>query len=88
MFMSVIGCIVLGLIAGYIANRLANKRGEGPGKDIGIGIVGAVTGGLLFNDFGATGATGFNVWSLAAPLVGAVVLLVVWYVIRRSPAHA
>ncbi len=83
MVMSVIGWIVLGLIAGYIASMLVNQRGEGLAFDVVLGIVGAVIGGWLFNAFGAAGVTGFNIWSLLVAVVGAVVLLVVWHAIRR-----
>jgi uncharacterized membrane protein YeaQ/YmgE (transglycosylase-associated protein family) len=86
--MGVIGWIVLGLIAGYIASLLVNKRGEGLSFDILLGIVGAVLGGLLFNAFGSTGVTGFNVWSLLVAVVGAVVLLWIWHAVRRSAWHA
>jgi len=78
----------LGLIAGYIASMLVNNRGEGLPFDILLGIVGAVIGGWIFNAAGATGVTGFNVWSLLVAVVGAVVLLVVWHAIRRSGRHA
>ena len=88
MVMGVLGWIVLGLFAGYIASTLVNKRGEGLPMDIVLGIIGAVLGGWLFNAFGATGVTGFNVWSLLVAVVGAVVLLVVWHSIRRSAWHA
>ncbi len=87
MVMGVLGWIVLGLIAGFIASKLVNKRGEGLSFDILLGIVGAVIGGWLFNAVGATGVTGFNVWSLFVAVVGAVVLLVVWHAIRRSAWH-
>ena len=88
MVMGVLGWIVLGLIAGFIASKLVNNRGEGLSFDVLVGIVGAVIGGWLFNAAGATGVTGFNVWSLLVAVVGAVVLLVVWHAIRRSTSHA
>ena len=88
MVMGVVGWIVLGLIAGFIASSLVNKRGEGLAFDILLGIVGAVLGGWLFNAAGATGVTGFNVWSLFVAVVGAAILLVVWHTIRRSSSHA
>ncbi len=88
MVMGVLGWIVLGLIAGFIASKLVNNRGEGLPFDILLGIVGAVIGGWLFNAAGATGVTGFNVWSLLVAVVGAVVLLVVWHILRRSTSHA
>jgi uncharacterized membrane protein YeaQ/YmgE (transglycosylase-associated protein family) len=88
MVMGVIGWIVLGLIAGFIASKLVNKRGEGLSFDILLGIVGAVVGGWIFQAAGATGVTGFNLWSLLVAVVGAVVLLAVWHAIRRSAAPA
>jgi uncharacterized membrane protein YeaQ/YmgE (transglycosylase-associated protein family) len=88
MVMGVIGWIVLGLIAGYIASLLVNKRGEGLAFDILLGICGAVLGGWLFNAAGATGMTGFNVWSLLVAVIGAVLLLVAWHAIRGSARHA
>jgi uncharacterized membrane protein YeaQ/YmgE (transglycosylase-associated protein family) len=84
MVMSVIGWIVLGLIAGYIASMIVNKGGEGVPFDIVLGIVGAVVGGWLFNAFGTAGVTGFNIWSLLVAVVGAVAILWVWHAIRRS----
>src|SRR5947209_5994059 len=62
--MSIIAWIVLGLIAGFIGSKLVNKTGEGFFLDIGLGIVGAVIGGWLFNLFGMRGVTGLNVYSL------------------------
>jgi len=88
MVMGVIGWIVLGLIAGYIASTLVNTQGQGLAFNILLGIVGAVLGGWLFNAIGATGVTGFNIWSLLVAVVGAVVLLVVWHAIQRSARHA
>src|SRR4051812_33552257 len=42
--MSIIGWLVLGLIAGFIASRIVNKTGEGVILDIVLGIIGAVVG--------------------------------------------
>ena len=81
--MSIIGWIVLGLIAGFIASKIVNRQGEGFFLDIILGIVGAVVGGWLFNPFGAPGVTGLNLYSILVAVVGAVVLLVVYHAIRR-----
>src|ERR1017187_3684986 len=75
--MSVIGWIVLGLISGFIASKIINKTGEGMIIDIVLGVVGAVVGGFLFNAVGATGVTGFNIWSMFVAVIGAVVVLVI-----------
>ena len=81
--MSILTWIILGLIAGFIASKIVNKSGEGLILDIVLGIVGAVVGGWLFNQFGAAGVTGFNIYSVLVAVVGAVLLLVVYHAIRR-----
>ncbi len=84
--MSIVGWLVLGLIAGFIASKVVNKTGEGLILDIVLGIVGAVVGGFLFTQFGATGVTGFNLYSMFVAVIGAVVVLVIYHAVvgRRS----
>ena len=79
--MSVIAWIVLGLIAGFIASKLVSGSGEGLLMDIVLGIVGAVVGGYLFTALGATGITGFNLYSMFVAIVGAAVLLWLYHAI-------
>ena len=64
--MSIIGWLILGLIAGFIASKIINKTGEGIILDIVLGIVGAVVGGFLFSLVGAAPVTGLNVYSMNA----------------------
>ena len=85
--MSIIGWIVLGLIAGFIGSKIVNKTGEGFLLDIALGIVGGVVGGWLFGVFGATGVTGFNLYSMFVAVVGAIVVLVAYHAIRRVAAN-
>ncbi len=84
--MSIIGWIILGLIAGFIASKIVNKSGSGIVIDIVLGVVGAVVGGFLFNTFGAVGVTGFNIYSMIVAVVGAVVVLWLYHMIigRRA----
>ncbi len=86
--MSILTWIVLGLVAGFIGSKIVNRSGEGLILDIGLGIVGAVVGGFLFNEFGSEGVTGFNVWSVVVATIGAIVVLVVYHAItgRRGAA--
>jgi uncharacterized membrane protein YeaQ/YmgE (transglycosylase-associated protein family) len=79
--MSVIAWIVLGLIAGFIASKLVAGSGQGLLMDIVLGIVGAVVGGYLFTALGATGITGFNLYSMFVAIVGAAVLLWLYHAI-------
>jgi uncharacterized membrane protein YeaQ/YmgE (transglycosylase-associated protein family) len=74
--MTIMAWIIVGIIAGWLAKRVI--PGEGPGGVLGdlvIGVVGAIAGGLIFNYFGHTGATGVNIGSIVVSFVGAVVVL-------------
>lgn len=85
--MSILGWIILGLIAGFIASKIVNKRGAGTLMDIVLGVVGAILGGVLFNSIGAIGITGFNLWSMFVAVIGAVVLLLLYHAIAGRRAH-
>jgi uncharacterized membrane protein YeaQ/YmgE (transglycosylase-associated protein family) len=84
--MSIIGWLILGLIAGFVASKIVNKTGEGLILDIVLGIVGAVVGGFLFTSFGASPVTGLNIYSMLVAVVGAIVVLVVYHAVvgRRT----
>jgi uncharacterized membrane protein YeaQ/YmgE (transglycosylase-associated protein family) len=84
--MSILGWIVLGLIAGFIGSKIVNRHGEGLILDIVLGIVGAVVGGFLFAQFGAAGVTGFNLYSMLVAVIGAIVILVLYHAVfgRRT----
>ncbi|HQT89184.1 MAG TPA: GlsB/YeaQ/YmgE family stress response membrane protein [Acidiphilium sp.] len=79
--MSIIGWIILGLIAGFIASKIVNRTGSGVIIDIVLGVVGAMVGGFIFHLFGGAGVTGFNLYSLLVAIVGAVVVLVAYHAI-------
>lgn len=70
--------IIIGAVAGWLASMvMRTNREQGLLMDIIVGIIGAFLGGLLFNLFGASGVTGFNIWSLLVAFIGAVVLLAI-----------
>ena len=75
--MSIIGWIILGLIAGFIASKIVNKQGGGIVLDIVLGVIGAIAGGFLFS--GAAGITGFNLWSMFVVIVSTVVVLLLYH---------
>jgi uncharacterized membrane protein YeaQ/YmgE (transglycosylase-associated protein family) len=85
--MSIIGWIVLGLIAGWIGSHIVDNGGRGPLMDIILGIIGAIVGGAIFSALGAVPITGFNLYSLFVAVVGAVVVLVIYHAVtgRRVP---
>jgi uncharacterized membrane protein YeaQ/YmgE (transglycosylase-associated protein family) len=81
--MSFLAWIVLGLISGFIASKIVNKTGEGVLLDIVLGIIGAVVGGFLFQNFGMAGVTGVNIYSIVVAVIGAVVVLFIYHALIR-----
>jgi uncharacterized membrane protein YeaQ/YmgE (transglycosylase-associated protein family) len=84
--MSIIGWLILGLIAGFIASRIYAGTGQGAVLDIVLGVVGAFVGGFVFNLFGAEGVTGFNIYSMVVAIIGAIVVLWIYHAVagRRT----
>lgn len=82
--MSLFAWIVVGLICGFIRSKIVDKRGKGILRDIVLGVAGAVAGGILFDLFGPSGATGFNLWGVLLAVSGSIALLVGYHAIRHS----
>ena len=82
--MGILSWIIMGLIVGAIAKLIM------PGKDPGgiivtilIGVAGAFVGGFLGSVFGFGNVTGFNTGSFLLATGGAVLLLIVYRVLKR-----
>jgi uncharacterized membrane protein YeaQ/YmgE (transglycosylase-associated protein family) len=74
--MGILLWIILGALAGWIASLIMGTDAQqGAFMNIVVGIIGAVIGGYVFQAFGQTGVTGFNIYSIIVAIVGAVVLL-------------
>lgn len=76
--------VLLGLIVGIIAKLLM------PGKDPGglivtilLGVAGAFVGGYLGSFVGLNPVSGVNLMSIVTATLGAIVLLILYRVIRR-----
>jgi uncharacterized membrane protein YeaQ/YmgE (transglycosylase-associated protein family) len=81
--MGIISWIILGLIVGALAKWI--MPGEDPGGiiiTIVIGIVGALIGGFLSSLVGLGTVTGLNLWSIIIALVGALVLLWLYRMVK------
>ena len=77
--MSIIGWIILGLIAGFIANKIVGGQGQGFFLNIALGIVGALVGGSLYAQvLGGPGVTGVNIGSIIVSILGSIVVLWVY----------
>jgi len=83
--MGIILWIILGALAGWIASMVMKTDAEqGALGNIVMGVIGAVIGGFLMNLFGQSGVTGFNLYSILVSVVGAVVVIYVAKMLRRS----
>ena len=83
--MTLVLWIIFGALAGWIASMIMGANAQmGALANIVVGIVGALIGGFIMNAFGAQGVTGFNLTSLIVSVLGAVVLLFLVGLVRRS----
>lgn len=83
--MGIIAWIIFGLIAGFIAKLLM------PGKDPGgffitilLGIAGALVGGFIATSLGYGGVDGFNIGSFVVAVLGSIILLIGYRLLRRG----
>ena len=83
--MGIFSWIILGLVVGVIAKFLM------PGKDPGgiiitilLGIAGAVGGGFISSKMGFGAVTGFNLPSLIIAVGGAMLLLLLYRVVKKK----
>lgn len=81
--LSFIWWLIIGLVAGALARLIM------PGKDpmgliatIILGVIGSVLGGLLSGLIWGTGQGGFQAAGLIMSIIGALVVLFVWRMIR------
>jgi uncharacterized membrane protein YeaQ/YmgE (transglycosylase-associated protein family) len=81
--MSILGWIVVGLIAGLFATWVTGVRRRGCLFTIVVGVIGALIGGALFTAAGARGIDHFDLWSILVAFIGAVLFLLVLEAIAR-----
>src|SRR6202171_1951407 len=72
---SLIGWLVLGLLAGWVAGKISRGRGFGCITDIVLGLIGGVLGGWLFTRLGIVSHADSFLYSLAAATGGAIIIL-------------
>jgi uncharacterized membrane protein YeaQ/YmgE (transglycosylase-associated protein family) len=82
--MGLLSWILFGLIAGALAKLFI------PGRDPGgciltviIGVVGALLGGFVATWLGFGGISGFDLRSLGIAILGSILLLIIYRVLRR-----
>jgi uncharacterized membrane protein YeaQ/YmgE (transglycosylase-associated protein family) len=86
--MDLLTWLIVGLIAGVLASLVMGGTGYGLIGDIIIGIVGAFVGGWLFTKLGVSSPFGGLAGVIFVAFIGAVVLLFILRLIRRSTTKA
>ncbi len=79
---SLLGWLLIGLLAGWLTGKITRGAGFGCLADVVLGLIGALLGGWLFCRLGIWGG-GF-LYSLAAATVGAVLLVSVARLFARG----
>jgi len=79
---SLLGWLLIGLLAGWLTGKITRGAGFGCLADVVLGLIGALLGGWLFYRLGIWGG-GF-LYSLAAATVGAVLLVSVARLFARG----
>lgn len=80
--MGVFAWIMIGLIAGWLAAKITEAP-QGLLRNLAVGLVGAILGGLLFDTLGIRVMPSFF-GSLVTATIGAIVFLLIWQAIRRA----
>ena len=88
MLVDILVWLIIGLVAGWLASIVMGTNAEqGPLTDIILGILGAFVGGFVMNLFGQGGVSGLNLWNFAVATVGAIVLIWIGRLFRRSNVY-
>jgi uncharacterized membrane protein YeaQ/YmgE (transglycosylase-associated protein family) len=89
----VIVWIVVGLIGGELAGRVVtwDREGFGRFRNLGLGLAGALIGGMLFRAFGllpALDKIAVSLRDIVAAIVGSLIVLVAVWLWKRSNSSA
>jgi len=83
--------LIVGGVIGWLAGLLMGDR-QGVVLNVGVGIVGAFVGGLVFTLLGIGGSNinngDFSLGALIVSFIGAAILLAVVRLVRRGTARA
>jgi uncharacterized membrane protein YeaQ/YmgE (transglycosylase-associated protein family) len=86
--LGIIAWLIFGLIAGAVAQLIVPGNDPGGSGGLGIlitiilGIVGAFIGGFIGAALGFGGVTSFDIRSFIVAVIGAIILLVIWRMVR------
>jgi uncharacterized membrane protein YeaQ/YmgE (transglycosylase-associated protein family) len=80
--MYIIWWVVVGLVAGWATGKIMRGAGYGVLADIGLGIVGAVVGGMIVSSLGVY-TSGGVIPTILVAILGAVVVVAAVRLLRK-----
>jgi uncharacterized membrane protein YeaQ/YmgE (transglycosylase-associated protein family) len=86
--MPILAWIVVGIIGGFIGSRFLRTGNDGLVGDLFLGVIGGIVGGWAFNQFGHSGVTGINLYSILVSAVGSILVLVVYHALTSRRLRA
>lgn len=85
--MGILATIIVGLIVGLLAHWIMRTR-TGLVVDLILGIIGGFVGGWLSSlIFGVNLMSGINLTSIIVALIGAIIVIAIYRVIRHEPVR-
>jgi uncharacterized membrane protein YeaQ/YmgE (transglycosylase-associated protein family) len=89
MFLNLVCWIAVGLIAGFAVSKFVDQRGDDPKLGLVLAAAGAAACGFAYSlTFGTVGVNAFNTGGLWAAVVGALVAVAAWNLIRDRASRA
>jgi uncharacterized membrane protein YeaQ/YmgE (transglycosylase-associated protein family) len=86
--MGVLSWLVVGLVAGWLTGKIMGGPGKGPLMDIIVGLLGALSGGVVVSVLGMRSSGGL-VYTIIVAVFGAVILTWAYRKLAaRTPAGA
>ncbi len=80
--MTLVWTIIIGAVAGFLAGQIFRGYGFGLLGNIAVGVIGALIGGFLFGNVFLVGGI---IGRIICATIGAVILLFVISLVKRSP---
>jgi uncharacterized membrane protein YeaQ/YmgE (transglycosylase-associated protein family) len=83
--MGLLAWLIVGLIAGWFASVIMKTNAQqGMVMDIVMGVIGAIVGGFIMGLLGNSGVDGLNLYSILVATLGAVVVIWLGRMLKRT----
>lgn len=74
--------LITGIVVGFIASKIVNLRGDDPRLGMAAAAIAAIITGWLYCLIRGVAISGFNLRSIIAAAIAAVVVAIFWHLVR------